>query len=146
MEKKWKYNGLLILEGKKFDIIAAVNDNGNCPFWDEFFLPLTESINNGSAEPTDKAAFEKLRYYFEKFADQGSWANEEQLRRLNGTDFFEFKVKQIHRVFFYYDSENKSVIILTHHITKKTDKTPAKEKERIKEIQDSFKRWRKKHE
>jgi phage-related protein len=60
-----------------------------------------------------------------------------------GEGFFEFKnVDTGLRVPFYYDSENRNVIVLTHYFEKKRDKTPQKELSRMKEIKEQFIRAR----
>ena len=146
---KYKYGGVLILEadrdaGDRFDIIAAVTETGSCPFWDEFFFPLSQRYNESlrrriSLNRKDEINHNILNDYFDKFCKNGSWNNIRQLRPIeNG--FFEFKCLETNlRVIFYYDDINRGVIVLTHYFDKGgKDKTPQKEKKRMYHIMESF--------
>lgn len=149
MSVQQKYGGRLIIEadfasGDKFDIIAAITENGHCPFWDEFFESLRERYNESlrksiSLGKKDQKNFKTLQHYFDKFCKRGPWSNKQQLRPIeNG--FYEFKcITTGLRVIFYYDDKNRNVIILTHYFDKGGhDKTPRKEKKRMYEIKKSF--------
>jgi len=136
-EEKGK-NGRLIRKGNRFSIYAAITENGACPFYDEYLKPLTQAINAGTAEPADEEALSKLWEYFDKFADHGRWSNSEQLKPVEGRDFYEFKVKRQHRVFFYYDTIQRKVIILTHHTIKKKGKISKEDLQRMEDIRASF--------
>jgi hypothetical protein len=150
---KKKYGGILITEadkeaGEKFDIIAAVNKSGNCPFIDEFFLPLREryeeSLNRKiSINKKDKSNYTILNTYFERFTKNGPWSNKKQLKLIE-SGFFEFKNNKTNlRVIFYYDEKNRSVIVITHYFDKGgKDKTPQKEKKRMYKIKESFEKMR----
>ena len=154
-DPKYKYGGRLVAEadrekGERFDIIAAVTDNGQCPFVDEFYSGLcrrySESLKNGKRpEKEDRINYEKLGFYFEKFVASGMWNNSRQLRSIED-GFFEFKsIETGMRVIFYYDDENRSVIILTHYFDKGGhDKTPPKEKKRMNDIRKGFEKRRQK--
>ena len=148
-DPKYKYEGRLVAEadkekGELFDIIAAVTENGQCPFVDEFYSGLCqryiESLRNEKGlEKEDRINYEKLMFYFEKFVATGKWNNIRQLRPIED-GFFEFKsIETGMRVIFYYDDQNRSVIILTHYFDKGGhDKTPPKEKKRMNDIRKSF--------
>lgn len=143
MDKIEKYGGILVQEGNHFDVIAAITQNDVCPFVDEYFEPIYDALNQGVIIETDqKEAFVKLMEYINRFAETGKWSNKEQLKPVEGTDFFEFKVKQIHRVFFYYDKQNRSVIILTHHTVKKGPKIKPADLKRMKDIKKEFEQRR----
>ncbi len=138
-----KRGGILIMEGDQFSIVAAVTENGACPFWDEYYFPMAQSLGlPDRARDLDLEAFVKLREYLRRFADTGPWSNREQLKPVEGTAFFEFKVKKTHRVFFYYDSLHRKVVLLTHHTVKKKGKLQQSDLSRMKQIQESFERRR----
>jgi phage-related protein len=155
MTPKHKYGGILIAEadkekGEKFDIIAAVTENGKCPFWDEFFLDLNQRYNSAKRKniflnKKDDTNYKKLDYFFDKFSKTGPWSNEKQIRKIED-GFFEFKcIETSLRVIFYYDKHYRNVIVLTHYFDKGgNDKTPPKEKEKMHRIKDSFEIYRRK--
>lgn len=145
----YKYGGILILEadkkaGEQFDIIAAVTESGSCPFWDEFYSQLNKRYNDSlnrklSLQKKDQINYRILNTYFIKFCKTGPWSNKQQLRFIeNG--FYEFKCIETNlRVIFYYDSRNRSVIVITHYFDKGgKDKTPDKEKGRMYQIKTAF--------
>lgn len=160
LQPKYKYSGVLIAEadrekGEKFDIIAAVTDNGKCPFWDEFFLDLIQKYANAQSKKgisdklalnkKDKINYQRLDHYFERFVKNGPWNNRTQMRPIED-GFYEFKcIETDLRVLFYYDDLNSSVIILTHYFDKGgSEKTPLREKERMHRIKESFEKFRRK--
>jgi phage-related protein len=142
-----KYGGYLIAEGRKFDIIAAINQNENSPFM-EFFSDLDTKYQELAKKGKKKRNKINLDYttldlYFEKFKDHGPWPNKRQINTL-GDGFFEFKnVNTGLRVPFYYDELNRNVIILTHYFNKTEQKTPLKELMKMKEIKKQFDEYRK---
>lgn len=139
-----KYGGYLIASGDAFDIIAAVTENDDSPFWDYFqdvHDKAMEAIARGK-KTKESFDYQTLQYYFNKFSGHGSWNNIVQLRSL-GDGFFEFKnVDTGLRVPFYYDDRNRRVIILTHYFEKQKGKTPAEELDRMKKIKERFDRAR----
>ncbi|MCP4134765.1 MAG: hypothetical protein GY754_27570 [bacterium] len=152
-DSKKKYGGILLVEAdksmeEKYDIIAAITENGNCPFFDDFFLPLAKKYNESmekkvSLNKKDQINYRTLDNYFKKFSKTGPWNNKRQLRSLED-GFFEFKnIKTGLRVIFYYDEINRGVIILTHYFEKGGQKTPSSEKERMRQIKISFDKYRK---
>ncbi len=73
------------MAGDKFDIIAAITESGNCPFWDEFFLPLLKRYNEsmsrkGALDNRDQTNFRITDHYFNKFSKTGPWKNIHQIR------------------------------------------------------------------
>ncbi len=143
-----KYGGYLIVEGESFSIICAVTKSGNSPFW-EYFLELKskylDKLEKGkiSKRDTVNLDYTVLRQYFDKFCSTGPWRNKDQLRSLED-GFFEFKnVDTGLRIPFYYDDMNRRVIVLTHYFQKGGQKTPLKEKDRMKDIKKQFEEFRK---
>lgn len=144
-----KHGGILIAEGDEFTIIAAVMDSGKCPFY-EFYSDLKsrheEALRKGKTLPhKDLTNYSVLKHYFDRFKDHGSWKNKTQLNDFEGyVNFFEFKCKETGlRVPFYYDNENRSVIVLTHYFEKKGDKTPPRELKLMCDIKERFEIFRK---
>lgn len=61
---------------------------------------------------------------------QGGEKNSELFKKLDGTEIWEFRTlfnKIIYRLFAFWDTEKETLVIATHGIIKKTQKTPAKE-------------------
>lgn len=151
-KKRYKCDGVLIMEadrsnGDRFDIIAAVNESGHSPFYDEYFLPLVDKYSkslkkNVSLNKKDQKNYQVLMNMFKKFCRTGSWKNKQQLGVLCD-GYYEFKcVSTGLRVPFYYDNENRNIIVLTHYFEKKRQKAPKKELNRMKEIKKSFENYR----
>ncbi len=144
-EPKRKYGGYIIQEGEQFDIIAAVNSNGNSPFM-EFFIKLKEStevkLRKGVKKDKSVKDYKKLDYYFKKFSTSGNWNNKTQINKLED-GFWEFKnVDTGLRVPFYYDKTFRSVIVLTHYFVKKSQETNPGEIRRMKKIRSEFQKYR----
>lgn len=62
--------------------------------------------------------------------------DEELLKKLDG-EIWEFRTlynKRAYRLFAFWDQTEKSMIIATHGIVKKTDKTPKKEIDKAKQL------------
>jgi phage-related protein len=140
-----KHGGYLIIAGEQFDIIAAISGNGKSPFF-EYFNTLKEEVTKrlkkGSTNHKDVMNFKTIQFYFEKFSKNGKWGNKTQLNSLDD-GFWEFKnVDTGLRVPFYYDENNRKVIILTHYFEKKSQKTPPKEIERMRQIKKEFEAYR----
>lgn len=56
--------------------------------------------------------------------------NSELFKKLEGTDIWEYRTlfnKVKYRLFAFWDTEEETLVIATHGIIKKTQKTPAKE-------------------
>ena len=73
----------------------------------------------------------------------------ELFKKLKGSDIWEFRTKyngSIYRVFAFWDTESDTLIVATHGIIKKTQKTPSKEiakAEKLKEIYFNNKKQKK---
>jgi len=146
-EPKKKYGGYLIAEGEKFTIIAAINKNGNSPFY-EYFKELSIKYNKLADKGIKKRNKINIEYtvlsdYFDKFSDSGPWSNTNQIKSL-GDGYYEFKhIQSGLRVPFYYDKINQKAIVLTHYFNKDEQKTEFKELERMKNIKKEFDELRK---
>jgi phage-related protein len=65
----------------------------------------------------------------------------ELFKKLAGTDIWEFKVlfrRTKYRLFAFWDIHRNSLVICTHGIIKKTDKTPSKEIEKAVSIRKKY--------
>lgn len=67
--------------------------------------------------------------------------NAELFKKLDGTEIWEFRTlfNGIHyRLFAFWDTENNTLVIATHGIIKKTQKTPKKEISKALEIRKHY--------
>ena len=65
----------------------------------------------------------------------------EIFKKLKGSDIWEFRTKyngSIYRVFAFWDTENGTLVVTTHGIIKKTQKTPSKEIKRAEAIRTEY--------
>lgn len=76
----------------------------------------------------DKAKLNKL---FEHLGDHGKISNEEKFKKIEGTEFFEFKSFQIRMPCFFIPGK---VLVITHGFSKKGDKIPRAELKRAERI------------
>lgn len=75
-----------------------------------------------------KPAADKIRYNIRRV--MGGERNNEIFKKLENTDIWEFRTlcnKTAYRLFAFWDRDDETLIIATHGIIKKTQKTPAKE-------------------
>ena len=73
-------------------------------------------------------AREKVRYNIRRI--QKGEQNRELFKKLDGTEIWEFRTlfnKIAYRLFAFWDTEAETLVIATHGIVKKTQKTPSKE-------------------
>ena len=73
-------------------------------------------------------AREKVRYNIRRI--QKGEQNKELFKKLDGTEIWEFRTlfnKIVYRLFAFWDTETETLVIATHGIIKKTQKTPSKE-------------------
>lgn len=71
---------------------------------------------------------------------------EELLKKLNG-NIWEFRTlynKTAYRLFAFWDKDENSVVVATHGIIKKTNKTPKKEIEKAKQLRLEYIKSKKK--
>ena len=65
----------------------------------------------------------------------------ELFKKLKGSDIWEFRTKyngSIYRVFAFWDTEADTLVITTHGIIKKTQKTPSKEIQKAESIRREY--------
>ena len=65
----------------------------------------------------------------------------ELFKKLKGSDIWEFRTKyngSIYRIFAFWDTETDTLVITTHGIIKKTQKTPQKEIQRAEAIRTEY--------
>ncbi len=65
----------------------------------------------------------------------------ELFKKLKGSDIWEFRTKysgSIYRIFAFWDTENDTLVVTTHGIIKKTQKTPSKEIKRAEDIRIEY--------
>lgn len=82
---------------------------------------------------------EKITYNYLKI-EQGV-INKELFKKLEGTDIWEFRTLfngNCYRLFSFWDTETETLIIATHGIIKKTQKTPSKEITKAEEIRKIY--------
>lgn len=75
-----------------------------------------------------KPAADKIRYNIRRIT--GGERNSEIFKKLENTDIWEFRTlhnKTAYRLFAFWDKNEETLIIATHGIIKKTQKTPSKE-------------------
>ena len=84
-------------------------------------------------------AREKVRYNIRRI--QKGEQNKELFKKLDGTEIWEFRTlfnKIAYRLFAFWDTETETLVIATHGIIKKTQKTPSKEIARAEEIRKLY--------
>ncbi len=62
-------------------------------------------------------------------------------KKLENTDIWEFRTlynKMAYRLFAFWDSDDKKLVVATHGIIKKTQKTPRKEIKRAEGIREQY--------
>ena len=60
---------------------------------------------------------------------------------MKGSDIWKFRTKysgSIYRIFAFWDTENDTLVVTTHGIIKKTQKTPSKEIKRAEDIRIEY--------
>lgn len=67
--------------------------------------------------------------------------DKELFKKLKGSDIWEFRTKyngSIYRVFAFWDTRADTLVITTHGIIKKTQKTPPKEIKKAEDIRTEY--------
>lgn len=85
------------------------------------------------------AARTKMYYNIAKVAD--GYRDAEIFKKLENSEIWEFRTiynKIAYRLFSFWDTESKSLVIATHGIVKKTQKTPLKEIEKAERIRKLY--------
>ena len=73
----------------------------------------------------------KSMYYIDK----------EIFKKLENSDIWEFRTtynKTAYRLFAFWDNDNKKLVVATHGIIKKTQKTPRKEIKKAEDIKAQY--------
>jgi phage-related protein len=86
----------------------------------------------------DKKAVEKLLYCI-TYAKQTS--DPDVFKKLVGTNIWEFRFiyrRVKYRLFSFWDTEKGALVVCTHGIVKKTDKTPQKEIDKAESIRKQY--------
>lgn len=94
----------------------------------------TAFIRSLPIKAAKKVAYNMLRV-------QGGDVNNELFKKLGDTEIWEFRTIYsgiCYRLFAFWDTEQQSLIIATHGIVKKTDKTPAKEIAKAQAIRKEY--------
>jgi len=82
---------------------------------------------------------EKITYNFQK-VERGI-QNRELFKKLENTDIWEFRTLyngNCYRLFAFWDTETETLIVATHGIVKKTQKTPSKEIRKAEQIRQQY--------
>lgn len=72
---------------------------------------------------------------------KGGERNNEIFKKLENTEIWEFRVlssKIAYRLFAFWDTETETLIVATHGIIKKTQKTPNKEIQKAERIREDY--------
>lgn len=105
---------------------------------DLFKLLLTDEAKS-FIDSLPKAAAYKIFYNIRRVT--GGERNKELFKKLENTEIWEFRTlfnKIAYRLFAFWDNDDETLIIATHGIVKKTQKTPVKE---IRKAEDIRKRY-----
>lgn len=92
----------------------------------EFITNQPEKVREKIADNIDKSRY---------FTDNNIF------KKLDGTDIWEFRTlynKLAYRLFAFWDTEEQSLVIATHGIIKKTQRTPRKEIAKAERIRDEY--------
>ena len=82
---------------------------------------------------------EKITYNYKKI--EKGVMDKELFKKLENSDIWEFRTLyngNCYRLFSFWDTETKTLVIATHGIVKKTQKTPAKEIAKAEEIRREY--------
>jgi hypothetical protein len=110
----------IAFKGARLTIVYAVCSDHTRP-GEEFY----DGLGDG-----DKAKLNKL---FEHLGDHGKISNREKFKKIENTNFFEFKSFQIRMPCFFRQGR---LVIITHGFRKKDDKIPPAEIRRAERIKE----------
>lgn len=105
---------------------------------ERFQLLLTDEALSFIKEQPQQVA-DKIYYNIHRVA-LGE-LNKELFKKLEGTDIWEFRTlynKIAYRLFAFWDTEQDTLVIATHGIIKKTQKTPSKEIAKAERIREEY--------
>ena len=103
-----------------------------------FKLILTIEADNFLKSLPEKVS-DKIRSNIRRV--QKGERNIELFKKLEGTEIWEFRnlfCKNAYRLFSFWDTENETLVIATHGIIKKTQKTPQKEITKAEQIRKMY--------
>ena len=142
-----KHGGYLVKEGRKFTIIACKNAAGNSNFMDYYlnlsldYKELAKANSGGKRHPV-RISYTTISKRLNRLADSGPWSNKTQLKSVEDTEFFEIKIVEVKlRIAYFYDAQNRKVIIITNVFTK-DEKIKKQDLENMKRIKDQFLKFR----
>ncbi len=112
----------ILYEGELHTVELAITANERCPA-KEFLLNLS------------KLDREIILRIVKRLANQGKVSNPKQFKKIEGTDFFEFKNFQI-RMPCYFRADGR--IIITHGFIKKSESIAPEEIKRMKRVRNEY--------
>lgn len=86
-----------------------------------------------------KMVMKKILYNIKRIAE--GERNAELFKKLEGSDIWEFRTLYNgiqYRLFAFWDTKSNTLVIVTHGIVKKTQKTPAKEIAKAEKIRQEY--------
>lgn len=101
-------------------------------------LILLEEASN-FIQSLDEKVKEKITYNLRKV--RSGVKDDNLFSKLDGTEIWEFRtlyVKTCYRLFAFWDPKQKSLVVATHGIVKKTNKTPKKEIAKAEKIRKEY--------
>ena len=104
----------------------------------QFKVILLEEAESFLSSLPSKAA-SKITYNLRK-ASNGFW-NAELFKKLEGTDIWEFRTLykgMSYRLFAFWDKEKETLVVGTHGLVKKVQKTPSKEIAKAENIRNIY--------
>lgn len=112
----------ILYQGSFYTVELALTLDGSCPA-----LEFLESL-----KPKERARTLALIRYL---ADHGHINNREKFKKIEGTEFFEFKDFQT-RMPCYFQPGGR--IVITHGFTKKKDRIPTSELDKARRIRGEY--------
>ena len=103
-----------------------------------FRLLLTDEARNFIEGLPDAVAY-KIYYNMKRVAC--GERNKELFKKLDNTEIWEFRTlynKMAYRLFAFWDTEQETLVVATHGIIKKTQKTPSKEIAKAEAIRKEY--------
>jgi len=112
----------VLYKGQFYKVELAITANGRCP-------------GNKFLDSLSKLDREKILRIIKRLANEGKVVNREQFKKIEGTDFYEFKNSQI-RMPCYFHADRR--VIITHGFIKKGDSIEPEQIDRMKRIRDEY--------
>lgn len=103
-----------------------------------FRLMLTDEAKDFIDKLPDAVSY-KIYYNIKRMA--GGERNRELFKKLENTEIWEFRTlyyKTAYRLFAFWDNDEETLVIATHGIIKKTQKTPKKEIAKAEAIRKEY--------